>query len=718
MNLERSLITTLQERQTLLSVIIAIVAAVVVILNIFALSAGISTVLPHLFYIPIILAAYTFPRRGTLFACALSLVYLAITTVFLPSVDPLTAVGRVAVFIIVGSFVSFLTLRMRESERYFRGVAERSSDIILITDTTGRSTYVSPSVKVVLGYDAAEMTDRMPAEFFHPDDLSLLQENVPKSLSGAMQAPVALRMRKKGGDYALIEFFATPVVWDGEVTGLHVIGRDITERKRVLDELRNTSRRLADIIGFLPDPTFVIDRDGKVLAWNRAIEEMTGVNAPSILGKGEYAYADWFYGSARPILIDHVLHGDFAAIGRDYPRYHVRGTTVTAETEVRRPDGTRADYWLSATPLVTQNGETVGAIESLRDVTHQKSIARALRESNTYLDAVINTMADPLFIKDRDHRFVKVNDSLCRFTGHPREALLGKTDADFFPAAEADTYRRMDDDVFATGRENENEETLTDSQGLTHTIVTKKSRYINTAGEMFIVGVIRDITERKQTEIALQQALKKLNMLSSITRHDILNQIMSLRAFTELIREQVTDPEILGFIAHQEKASEAIQRQIEFTRVYDRLGATSPQWQNAGELIQKAASQLHMGGITVEVQVGGITVYADPLIEKVFYNLLENTLRHGGEVTMITVIATEEPDGMVIAYHDNGGGVAAADKPYLFQKGFGKHTGLGLFLSREILSITGITIRETGEPGQGVRFEIHVPRGTYRIAAA
>jgi signal transduction histidine kinase len=113
-----------------------------------------------------------------------------------------------------------------------------------------------------------------------------------------------------------------------------------------------------------------------------------------------------------------------------------------------------------------------------------------------------------------------------------------------------------------------------------------------------------------------------------------------------------------------------------------------------------------------------LQVYADALIEKVFYNLIENSLRHGGRVTGMSFSFEEMQNDAVITYRDDGTGISLSDKEKLFRRGFGKHTGLGLFLSREILSITGITITETGEPEKGVCFEIRVPKGSYRLLSA
>jgi signal transduction histidine kinase len=110
----------------------------------------------------------------------------------------------------------------------------------------------------------------------------------------------------------------------------------------------------------------------------------------------------------------------------------------------------------------------------------------------------------------------------------------------------------------------------------------------------------------------------------------------------------------------------------------------------------------------------GIGVFADPLVVKVFYNLMDNAVRYGGKITTIRFSAEESGDDQVIVCEDDGNGVLTEEKEKIFERGYGKNTGLGLALSREILSITGITIRETGEPGIGARFEMTVPKGMYR----
>ncbi|PKL58340.1 MAG: hypothetical protein CVV34_02790, partial [Methanomicrobiales archaeon HGW-Methanomicrobiales-5] len=132
-------------------------------------------------------------------------------------------------------------------------------------------------------------------------------------------------------------------------------------------------------------------------------------------------------------------------------------------------------------------------------------------------------------------------------------------------------------------------------------------------------------------------------------------------------------------------------------------------------IVNRAVSQHPLRETHIETVCPGVEIYADPLLEKVFFNLIDNALKYGGEnLTSIRITSRVVRNGLVISVQDDGGGISADDKRKLFERGFGNHTGLGLFLSREILSITSITITETGEPGKGARFEILVPDGGYR----
>jgi len=227
--------------------------------------------------------------------------------------------------------------------------------------------------------------------------------------------------------------------------------------------------------------------------------------------------------------------------------------------------------------------------------------------------------------------------------------------------------------------------------------------------------VLRDITRRKQAESALADASRKLTLLTNITRHDILNQITALDCFLELGAGLAQSEEEKEYIAKEREIIAKIQEQIEFTREYQDLGTKAAQWQDLHSVIARAAEQAGAGNVKVHNDVPAVEVFADPMLEKVFSNLISNALRYGETITSITVTGDVLNGVFRVVCEDDGAGIAEEDKPRLFTRGFGKHTGFGLFLSREILSITGFTIAETSEPGRGARFEIRIPAGVWRF---
>jgi PAS domain S-box-containing protein len=235
-------------------------------------------------------------------------------------------------------------------------------------------------------------------------------------------------------------------------------------------------------------------------------------------------------------------------------------------------------------------------------------------------------------------------------------------------------------------------------------------------GDPATLFVIRDITERKQVEESLKNANKKLNLLSDITRHDILNQITGLVGYISLLDEILpTDPSIQKYMHNINEITNSIQRKIVFSRDYQNLGVNSPEWQTLKDVIQKAAATVPLDGIHLDIGVGNLEVLADPMLEKVFFNLLDNVVRHGEGVTEIKVSFHENEGSGAIILEDNGIGVPEEKKARIFSQGFGRGSGLGLFLVREILEITGMTINEIGKEGKGASFEIVLPNDRFTI---
>jgi signal transduction histidine kinase len=245
----------------------------------------------------------------------------------------------------------------------------------------------------------------------------------------------------------------------------------------------------------------------------------------------------------------------------------------------------------------------------------------------------------------------------------------------------------------------------------------------------WIDGVAQDVTEHMVLEmemhyheaevnryaLALTRANEKLNLLSSITRHDILNQLTALSGYLELMGEGPLAPQTQKYIDIEKRIAETIKKQIQFTRDYQEIGVHSPQWYNVKKTIETATAPLPLSKGTLFIGIENISIYADPLLEKVFYNLVENALRYGRELIRISFSSILKEGHLTLVCEDNGEGVPEEFKEAIFKRQYFKHTGFGLFLSREILGITGLSIHESGEPGKGARFEITVPGGYFHI---
>jgi signal transduction histidine kinase len=225
--------------------------------------------------------------------------------------------------------------------------------------------------------------------------------------------------------------------------------------------------------------------------------------------------------------------------------------------------------------------------------------------------------------------------------------------------------------------------------------------------------------ERQRAETALKEANRKLKLMNSITRHDVLNQITAVKGYIGLMGMGQLPPEERGHLGQLTKATDRIQKQIAFTRDYQDIGIHTPEWQDVEATIMKARLGLDTGRVAIDTENLSVEIYADPLLERAFYNLIQNALEHGGPtLSRILFTAAETREGLLLACEDDGIGIPPEKKEKLLKGEYREVVGYGLYLVKDILSITGISIKETGRSGGGARFEMLVPRGDYRFTEA
>ncbi len=357
-----------------------------------------------------------------------------------------------------------------------------------------------------------------------------------------------------------------------------------------------------------------------------------------------------------------------------------------------------------------------GAMNALLDQIEKNQAD--LLESEEKFRSIVESSPNLIWELDAEGKFLYLSPTITSILGYTPEETIGRYITDLVPEEEREASTQKLAQLIASDNEKISLEVpARHRDGRIVFLDIRPARLTAPAGSLKgFRGVAIDITERKDAERALRQLIKKLTILSSITRHDIINQLSILRGYLFQVKKNVTDEKLLTYIAKEESAAAAIEHQISFTRDYENIGVHSPQWQDVATTVEQAIRPLLPLPFTVTVAIEGLLIYADPLLEKVFYNLVENTLRHGEKVTRITFSCQESEKGLLIVYEDDGKGVPPAEKENIFNRKYYRHTGLGLFLSREILGMTGIGIWESGEEGKGARFGIVVPRGAFRFS--
>ena len=379
------------------------------------------------------------------------------------------------------------------------------------------------------------------------------------------------------------------------------------------------------------------------------------------------------------------------------------------------------------TELHDKNEELVAISQELQS-SNQELIAsqKVLSEREQFIKAIVNSAQVGIAVIDPDFRVLFWNPEMERLFGILYSDSFKKSIYDVIPHFLLEQTQTL----LVQGLSGQT--VLAPDYELSVSLSGKKAWISVIFNPIFdvsqnIIGVIinvNDITNRKESERDLERAYdaihtaqSKLAILSSVTRHDILNRVMVISYYSEILAENFTDEVILKQLKSMSIASKDIQHLIEFTKEYQELGYKKPTWQRIGDVMNRNSIQSVLTGIDLSFQGDEFEIYVDPMLEKVLYNLVENSKRHGETVTAISINTEPAGDDLIVTYSDNGVGVTEEEKKLIFKQGHGKNTGMGLFLISEILGLTQITIRECGVPGEGVRFEMKVPKGGWRRIA-
>lgn len=510
-------------------------------------------------------------------------------------------------------------------------------------------------------------------------------------------------------------------------SGSQLKSQDFASRKKVFEfvesAFRNQSALLESIVDNTSAVIYVKDLEGRYLLINRAYEEYFSLDRREMAGKTDM---DIF----PKEIAEHFRRNDLKVLQS--------GKALEFEEAVMQ-DGTMHTYISSKFPIFDSEGKAFAVAGISTDISDRKHYEDTLAASTEYLNQIINSVADPIFVKDREHRWVLLNDACCRFIGHTREELMGKSDHEFFSKSEADIFWKKDEEVFTSKKENLNEENFTDAKGELHTIVTKKTLYTDHKGEQFIVGVIRDITEQKKAEIALltktlelaQASAEReyLELFAYVASHDLQEPLQKIIAFGGLLKTNQNselDEKGRNYIEKMQMAAMRMSRMIEDLLRFTKATMGADLFQGVdlevtlGEVLSDLDLKISQCKAKIKIESLPVVFGDRRQMHQLFLNLLTNALKFQSKERHphITVrsAACKEKGFIEIQVEDNGIGFENSEAERIFRpferinsRNDYEGSGIGLAICKRIVTRHGGRIAVRSTPGKGSIFSVTLP---------
>nr|WP_321466617.1 response regulator [uncultured Desulfobulbus sp.] len=521
-------------------------------------------------------------------------------------------------------------------------------------------------------------------------------------------------------------------------------------RKQAEEEVLSKRKRLKDIIDFLPDATMAIDRTGKVIIWNKAMEQMTGIAAREMIGRGDYAYSIPFYGETRPQLIDLIFAED-EEIDARYPHVFREGETLTTEVLCGSLFG-NVGAWVfaKASPLRDQEGEIVGAIETIRDITYKRQMEDKLKHNIAWFKALFNATADSVMLVDPDGNILDLNNNAALRRNLSKDAMRGKNIFDFLPKSASATRSRALEQLLRV-------------RGLIEYNEARQDKYyhirlypiMNEHGQIVqVASFSRDITENKiaeeekkrlQNHLIQVQKMEALGTLSGGIAHDFNNILGAILGYASMARNSCpNDSTMAQYLDRVQEAGGRATNLVRQILMYNRKNPTDRVILQPASIIKEALNLLRPSlpstiTIVKEIQPHTKNIFADPTqVQQILMNLCVNAFHameeNGGTLKIGLYEHTPSPqeiaqhtgiqsgDFVCLNVEDTGGGVPfeVRDKifdPYFTTKEKGKGSGMGLAIVQGLVASYGGFVTCESTYRKGTTFCVYFPAYAERAQA-
>ncbi|MGD0211001.1 MAG: PAS domain S-box protein, partial [Desulfomonilia bacterium] len=628
--------------------------------------------------------------------------------------------------------------RLDFGEKRLRQIIDLVPHYIYAKDTDGRFILVNKAVADVYGTPIKDLIGEKDSTFAVPGDEThgAQDKSVDVPSSGSSRPVIQGEITDSHGDKHFVQTTMIPFSFsDISTPAVLGVSVDITGIKRAEEALRESQRRLSDIIDFLPDATFAIDREGRVIAWNRAIEKMTGVTKLEILGKDRYAHAVPFYGEARPVLADLLFEGH-EDVENKYDFISRDGDKLVTEAFVSNINNGRGAYlWATAAPLYDSNGNIAGAIECIRDITERKKAEELLQQHSKTIEQSL----DGIIMADLDGKIRYVNHAWAMMHGYPAEELNGKQITIFHTEEQFKNYvMPFNIKALELGSHRDKLWHMKKDGTIFPTLMSAFMLKDSKDKPVAVVGIARDISEELRLENQLRQAQKMevIGQLAGGVAHDLNNMLSPILGYAEIILSDMKDndpqyDDVMQIKAAAERARNLTHELLAFSRkqVLDmKVVDLAEVVASYGKMLRRAIRENIAIQIRHNLSKGAVRVDIGQM-GQVLMNLAINAqdaIQEGGivsidikDVTLDDDYAQSHPGAVpgeyvAMIFSDTGSGMNTKTMEHIFEPFFttkerGKGTGLGLATVYGIVRQHNGNIAVSSEPGKGATFTIYLP---------